>query len=128
MDVTQPGGNTLPQPLFFTVTRHNFTETRPVRGRPRRAAGRDGTYKTTREAAAESQRADGRPNAQRLHRQVPWMDWMGMGMTTRASDGKMPDRPGDYESIAAARCHPSTLALGRSVLASRLLLDRCTPT
>ena len=34
------------------------------------------------------------------------MDWMGMGMTTRASDGKMPDRPGDYESIAAARCQP----------------------
>ena len=81
----------------------------------------------------QSQRADGRPNAQRLHRQVPWMDWMGMGMTTReiASDGKMPDRRGDYddyESIAAARCHPSTLALGRSVLASWLLLDQCTPT
>jgi len=54
----------------------------------------------------QSQRADGRPNAQRPHRQVPWMDWMGMGMTTRASDGKMPDRPGDYESIAAARCQP----------------------
>ena len=73
------------------------------------------------------------PPAPRLHRQVPWMDWMGMGMTTReiASDGKMPDRRGDYddyESIAAARCLPSTLALGRSVLASRLLLDQCTPT
>jgi hypothetical protein len=79
IDVTQPGGIPCPSLYFSLLLATNL----PGRGLPVPGPLPAGMGRTRLQGRPQLQiqRAYGRPNAQRLHAQVPWMDWMRM--TTR---------------------------------------------